>query len=215
MHKESASEFAELVNTISNNVNSLQALNIQASLSDVIISQIITEKLDFTALKAWELKLNDLPFLPLKDFISLDGSRCALENLIPGKVNSHSDTRSADGKGDKYRKDRRNTDTFISTATIKCPMCKSAHALYKCDKFCNSTLQVKRALVTRYNLCFNFMQEGHRASECTNPHHYRQCKKHHHTPLHQNRKEQMLKAPEIEGNSTKSEETSSTPTEPR
>ena len=43
LHKESASEFAELVNTISNNVSALQALNIQTSLSDVIISQIITE----------------------------------------------------------------------------------------------------------------------------------------------------------------------------
>jgi hypothetical protein len=52
LHKESASEFAELVNTISNNVNALQALNIQASLSDVIISQIITEKLDSTTCKA-------------------------------------------------------------------------------------------------------------------------------------------------------------------
>jgi hypothetical protein len=56
LHKESASEFAELVNTISNNVNALQALNIQASLSDVIISQIITERLDSTTRKAWELK---------------------------------------------------------------------------------------------------------------------------------------------------------------
>jgi len=52
LHKESASEFAALVNTISNNVNALQALNIQASLSDVIISQIITEKLDSTTRKA-------------------------------------------------------------------------------------------------------------------------------------------------------------------
>ena len=43
LHKEFASEFAELVNTISNNVNDLQAINIYASLSEVIISQIITE----------------------------------------------------------------------------------------------------------------------------------------------------------------------------
>jgi len=216
LHKESASEFEELVNTISNNVNALQALNIQVSLSDVIISQIITEKLDSTTRKAWELKLNDLPFPPLKDFITfLEGRRRAPESLNPGKVNSHSDTRSADGKGDKHMKDRRNTNTFISIATFKCPMCKSAHALYKCDKFCNSKLQDRRALVTRYNLCFNCMQGGYRARECTNPHHCKQCKKHHHTLLHQNRREQMSKALEIEANSTKSEETSSSPTEPK
>jgi len=78
LHKESASEFPELVNTISNNVHALRALNIQASLSDVIlvISQIITEKLDSTTRKAWELKLNDLPFPPLKGFITfLEGRR--------------------------------------------------------------------------------------------------------------------------------------------
>ena len=215
-HKESANEFAELVNTISNNVNALQALNIQASLSDMIISQIITEKLDSTTRKAWEFKLNDLPFPPLKDFIIfLEGRRRALETLNPGKVNSHADRRSADGKGDKHMKDRRNTSTFISTATFKCPMCKSAHALYKCDKFCNSTLQDRRAIVTKYNLCFNCMQQGHKACKCTNPHYCKRCKKHHHTLLHQNHRDQMSRAPEIEANSTRSEEMSSSPTEPR
>ncbi|GFG39646.1 hypothetical protein Cfor_10040, partial [Coptotermes formosanus] len=75
------------------------ALNIQASLSDVIISQIITEKLDSNICKAWELKLNDLPFPPLKDFITfLEGRRRALENLNPGNVNSNVDSRSADGQ---------------------------------------------------------------------------------------------------------------------
>jgi len=147
----SANEFAELGNTISNNVNAVQALNIQASLSDVIIYQIITEKLHSTTRKAWELKLNDLPFPPLKDFITfLQGRRRALENLNPGKVNV--DTRSADGKGDKHMKDQRNTNTFISTATFKCAVCKSSHALYKCDKFRKSTLQERRAIVTKYNL---------------------------------------------------------------
>ena len=216
LHKESASDFAELVNTISNNVNALQALNIQASLSDVIISQIITERLVSTTRKAWELKLNDLPFPPLKEFIAfLEGRRHALENLNTGKVNSHLDTRSVDVKGDKHMKDRRNTNTFISTATFRCLMCKSAHALNKCDKFCNLTLQDKRNFVTRHNLCFNCLQGGHKALECTNSYHCKQCKKYHHTLLHQNRREQMSKATEFEANSTSSEETNSPPTEPR
>jgi len=216
LHKESASEFAELVNTTSNNVNALQALNIQTSLCDVIISQMIIEKLNSTTRKAWELKLNDLRFPSLKEFITfLEGRRRALENLNPGKGKSHSDTRSADVKGDKHMKDRRNTITFISsTATLKCPMFRNAHVLHKCDKFFILTLQDRRALVARYNLCFNCMQ-GHRARECTNPHRCKQCKKHHHTLLHHNRREQIPKAPEIEATSTRAEEMSSSPTEPR
>jgi len=112
-------------------------------------------------------------------------------------------------------KDRRNTNTFISTATFKCPMCRSSHALCKCGKFCNSSLQERRTIVTKYHLCFNCMQEGHKACECTNRHYCKRCKKHHHTLLHQNRRDQMLRDPEIEANSTKSEETSSSPTEPK
>ena len=167
-----------LVNTISNNVNALQSLNIQASLSDVIISQIIAEKLDSTTRKAWKLKLNDLPFPPLKDFITfLEGRRRALQNLNPGKVNSHADARSADGNGDKHMKDRRSTNTFISAATFKCPACKSSHSLYKCDKFCNSVLQERRAIVTKYYLCLKCMQEGYKACECTNLHYCKRCKK--------------------------------------
>jgi len=136
LQRESVNEFPELVNTISNNINALQALNIQAPLSDMIISQIVTEKLDSTTRKVWELKLNDIPFHPLQDFMNfLEGRRRALENLNPGKVNSYADVRSADRKGDKRMKDRRNTNTFISTATMKCPMCKISNALYKCDKF--------------------------------------------------------------------------------
>ena len=115
----------------------------------MIISQIIIEKLDSTTRKAWELKLNDLPFPPLIDFITfLEGRRRALESLNPGRVNNHLDTRSTDGRGDKHRKDRRNTNTFIST-TLKCLKCKSAHALHKCDNFCNLTLRGSRDLVAR------------------------------------------------------------------
>jgi hypothetical protein len=212
LHKESSNEFAELVNTISNNINALQALNIQASLSDVIISHIITEKLDSTTRKAWELKLNDIPFPPLNDFITfLESRRRALENLNPGKVISHADTRSTDGKGDKHMKDRRNTNTFISAATRKCPIFKNSHALCKCDKFCNSTLQDRRAIVAKHNLCFNCVQEGHKACECTNPQNCKQCKKHRHTLLHQDHRDQPSRAPESGVDSTRSEETRSYP----
>jgi hypothetical protein len=55
--------------------------------------------------------------------------------------------------------DRHKTNTFISTSTLKCPMCKSAHALHKCDKFSSLMLQDRRALVTRYNFCFNCMKK--------------------------------------------------------
>ena len=59
------------------------------------------------------------------------------------------------------------------------------------------------------------MQEVHRARECTNPDHCKQCKKHRHTLLRQDCREQISKAPEFEANSTRSEEIILSPTETR
>jgi hypothetical protein len=121
LHKDSASEFAEIVNTISNNVNDLKALNIHTPLYGAIISQIILEMLECTKRKAWEFNLKYLPFPQLKDFITFpEVGRRALESLNPRRVNIHLDTMSTGGKGDKHKKDRRNSNTFISTATLKC-----------------------------------------------------------------------------------------------
>jgi hypothetical protein len=47
---------------------------------------------------------------------------------------------------------------------------------------------------------------------CANPNRCKYCKKPHHTLLHQNHKEQMLKAPEFGKNSTRSNEASLSPT---
>jgi len=59
------------------------------------------------------------------------------------------------------------------------------------------------------------MQEVHRARECTNPDHCKQCKKHRHTLLRQDCREQISKAPEFEANSTRSEEIILSPPETR
>jgi hypothetical protein len=56
MNKETACELAELVNSLSNNTNVLEALRIDAPLSDLIISQVVSQKLEPITRKAWELK---------------------------------------------------------------------------------------------------------------------------------------------------------------
>jgi hypothetical protein len=175
VHKESARELAELVNSLSNKVNALVAPEIEGSLSGVIISQIVTQKLDSATRKVWENKLNDTPFPPLKDFISfLEKRRQALENVEPFKT---------------IRTEKSSKYTLVSTVEVSCPKCKGSHMLHKCDKFLNSSLQEKRALVTRHKLCFNSMQGNHRAQTCSSKDRHKQCKKAHHTLLHQDHRE--------------------------
>jgi hypothetical protein len=45
MNRESANEFAELVNSLSNNINALEAWKIDVPFSDLSILQVVSQKL--------------------------------------------------------------------------------------------------------------------------------------------------------------------------
>jgi hypothetical protein len=129
VNKEPANEVVELVNTFSNNVNALEALKIDVPLSDVIISQVVSQKLEPTTSKAWELKLNDTSFPPLNKFISfLENRREALQMLDPPKARGQLN-KATQEKDERKSKIWHNTSTFISTSNINCKKCKGRHSL--------------------------------------------------------------------------------------
>ena len=66
-----------------------------------------------------------------------------------------------------------------------CPACSSTgHSLARCNAYRNWGLKRKNDLVKAHNLCYNCLQAGHRISACTNKGTCRECKRRHHTTLH-------------------------------
>ena len=66
-----------------------------------------------------------------------------------------------------------------------CPACSSTgHSLARCNAYRNWGLKRKNNLVKAHNLCYNCLQAGHRISACTNKGTCRECKRRHHTTLH-------------------------------
>ena len=71
------------------------------------------------------------------------------------------------------------------TALGSCPACSSTgHSLARCNAYRNWGLKRKNDLVKSHNLCYNCLQAGHRISACTNKGTCRECKRRHHTALH-------------------------------
>ena len=66
-----------------------------------------------------------------------------------------------------------------------CPACSSTgHSLARCNAYRNWCLKTKNDLVKAHNLCYNCLQAGHRISACTKKGTCRECKRRHHTTLH-------------------------------
>ena len=71
------------------------------------------------------------------------------------------------------------------TALGSFPACSSTgHSLARCNAYRNWDLNRKNDLVKAHNLCYNCLQAGHRISACTNKGTCRECKRRHHTTLH-------------------------------
>jgi hypothetical protein len=119
MNKESANELAEFVNSLSNNISALQALKINAPVSDVIISQTVSQKLEPTTRKAWKLKLNDTPFLLFREFLLfLENRRRALQTLDPPKARGQLKNEATQEKNKRKSNIHHNSNTFTSTSSI-------------------------------------------------------------------------------------------------
>ena len=71
------------------------------------------------------------------------------------------------------------------TALGSCPAYSSTrHSLARCNNYRIWGLKRKNNLVKAHNLCYNCLQAGHKISACTNQGTCWECKRRHHTTLH-------------------------------
>ena len=125
-------------------------------------------------------KLKDLPSTKVVvDFLddqltSISGTREEFDHIQPLSL-------PLSGKQIKKTVQRISAPTALGS----CPACSSTgHSLARCNSYRNWGLKRKNNLVKAHNLCYNCLQAGHRISACTNKGTCRECKRRHHTTLH-------------------------------
>lgn len=192
--RENGDEMRKLVETCTKHVDALknQELPVEG-LSEMILINLISKRLDRESRKLWESSLNrgELPsFDDLMEFLK-ERSR-VLQKLSSYTHINQPPATTKSGQQPAASK-ARQTKMFVQTNKESCPCCSNSHTIYKCVDFKKLTVPERFDKVKRAGLCFNCLRPGHRTVECSSDQHCKTCSKHHHSFLHNERSDDPKK----------------------
>lgn len=202
IQKESSSDIRKLIDTVLQNLRSLESLGEPTKFWDTLIIYLIVSKLDPITAKEWEqfkmhpnskedsIKLDNLiDFLNDKsDMLDMIKAKQP-SSFIPRNLSQNSSINNRYSNPNQQR-----VQSFVSTQSQKqsskpfnrlrsCVMCNDNHSLYSCSKFLALSHNDKLKFVINKNLCQNCLRVGHTVDTCYfGP--CRQCNKKHNSLLH-------------------------------
>ncbi|GFS70880.1 DUF1758 domain-containing protein [Trichonephila clavipes] len=155
IYSESAKELRALMNCINRNIRALKVLKYeQNDLSDIILINIILQKIDEESKKQFELSLKTAE-VPTFDSIMkfLEKRSAVLENItrIPSTKMIHKNTAMSTKA--------KSLVVNSKKITVKpCILCRNSHPLYKCIAFQNMSVECRKKFVTNNKLCINCLR---------------------------------------------------------
>ncbi|GFT24747.1 DUF1758 domain-containing protein [Trichonephila clavipes] len=155
IYSESAKELRALMDCINRNIRALKVLKYeQNDLSDIILINIILQKIDKESRKQFELSLKSAE-VPTFDSIMkfLEKRSAVLENItrIPSTKMIHKNTAMSTKA--------KSLVVNSKKITVKpCILCRNSHPLYKCIAFQNMSVECRKKFVTNNKLCINCLR---------------------------------------------------------
>ncbi|GFU78372.1 DUF1758 domain-containing protein [Trichonephila clavipes] len=157
IYSESAKELRALMDCINRNIRALKVLKYeQNDLSDIILLNIILQKIDKESRKQFELSLKtaEVPtFDSIMKFLEKRERRAVLENItrIPSTKMIHKNTAMSTKA--------KSLVVNSKKITVKpCILCRNSHPLYKCIAFQNISVECRKKFVTNNKLCINCLR---------------------------------------------------------
>lgn len=176
--QDNAVNMRKMIDVCMKNVDALRNQQLPvAGLGEQMLVNLIAAKMDKKLRVAWEArqKKGVLPtYAATLDFLQ---EQCRIYE----KIDTKSPMESVKPKVAKGH-------TLVSTSEMKnehkCPVCKAAHELWKCECFKNKSVSEKYDVLKRCGACFNCLTRGHQTNACSSTRSCRECSKKHHTLLH-------------------------------
>ena len=188
VNKESPHELRALLNEVSSNLNAIKALNPEVPLHELILTQLILNKIDESSRRQWELQSAPQECTHLSEICKFLEERCqALDHIK--STQDKKPTIPPQSLQQSNALNRQPRQTYVLTNNRSCVYCKGMHPLFKCNEFANSSFEQRLTFVKEKRLCGNCLRSGHNIQNCTSGSCYT-CGMKHHTLLHQyNRQE--------------------------
>ncbi|XP_055943741.1 uncharacterized protein LOC129974949 isoform X1 [Argiope bruennichi] len=155
IRSESAKEPCALIDCVNKNIRALKVLTFeQNKLSDLMLVNIILQKVDKETRKQFELSLNtaEIPaFENLMKFLEKRSSLLENINRIPSKYESPQNT-SIFKRAKTLIVNNKNSNAKA------CILCKNYHALFRCVTFQNMSIDDRKNFVRNNKLCINCLK---------------------------------------------------------
>lgn len=190
MTSENGTELRNLIDTCTKNVDALKNRELPvAGLSEMILINVISKRLDKETRKLWESQLpaDELPtYADMMEFLRERGR-------ILQKMKDYNEARPSAptkqrGKPEQRTFQGRNFVQTSSQSKDACFCCSSGdHLIYKCDVFQGLSVNDRFSKVKQVGLCFNCLRRGHRTGDCNSDRTCKTCKRKHHSLLHEDK----------------------------
>jgi hypothetical protein len=181
VNKQSPGDLRVLLNQTLSNMNAIKALDLQMPIHDLLISQMILERIDHPTRKEWELQSSSSEqILSLDDLCEFLETRCkAMDAMLSSQGQTNVTAQKTKDSNDKHIRHPRQS--YVSTRD-HCTFCKQPHTLYKCNAFAEASVPQRIRFVKNNSLCYNCLQ-NHHVRECRSRN-CRICNRKHHSLLH-------------------------------
>ena len=156
---ESAEGLRKLTNDTRQNLESLASLGVK--IPDPILVQNIELKLHRDTADKWEetLEFGVFPTLEkLFNFLNKTATRLSKRETSTVK----NATEPQQGKSNLFQRKKKkggSNQTFLTASGYQCPVCKEAHALYRCKTFKDAPIRKRVEIVKSSSLCLLCLRE--------------------------------------------------------
>ncbi|XP_011171895.1 uncharacterized protein LOC105204503 [Solenopsis invicta] len=177
---ESSKDLQTLLDSADMSIHALKNLGCPVDTWDDILVFLVSQRLDKTTRKAWELKLEQSKEPPSYSdlHVFLESRIRAFEVLAPRKASSATDTAASKAKAVK------SISSHATSVKFQCFVCRGDHPLYQCSQFLSYTPERRFEFIKTNKRCYNCLASNHTLKECNNPYRCRECRQKHNTLLH-------------------------------
>ncbi|CAG7732881.1 unnamed protein product, partial [Allacma fusca] len=179
MTTRTSDNIISLTNTTSNALSSIKAIDKSANLGELLITRLVTRKLDTITLERFNQSLEDRSIPPLKELLDfLD------KEMLSIQVSSN--TKIVKGNYPSTSAYTPNNPTLEKKeySERKCVICNNVHPHYKCPKLNDGSDKERKKIVKESKLCTNCLSTNHGWKNCKSSRTCKTCQQKHHSLLH-------------------------------
>ena len=180
--RTSSAELRALLDTFTSSIGALDSLSLTVPVQDLIIAQLLLDKLDSVTLSAWEAQapVDSLP--SLKDLITFLERQCKVLDFIVPSASQNASPSDTSSTKQNTSSSKPITSSMKPSRSFKCVYCSRDHSVFNCIDFLKLSPQQRCDKVFSKRLCKNCLKPYSRDHACTTAN-CKSCFARHHTLL--------------------------------